>query len=60
MGQFLLVEIRRVRRFEFGEVEFLPRAGLGVVVLGGRRREVQVAGFVEGEPAAFPELFGCC
>lgn len=34
VGQFLLVEIRRVGRFEFGEVEFLARAGLGVVVLG--------------------------
>lgn len=57
MGQFLALEVWRVRGFEVGEVEFLPGAG-GVVLglLGGWWGEVEVAGVVEGEPAAFPEL----
>jgi hypothetical protein len=57
--QFLALEVGRVGGFEVGEVEFLAGAG-GVVLglLGGGRGEVQVAGVVEGEPAAFPELWG--
>jgi hypothetical protein len=56
--QFLALEVGRVRGFEVGEVEFLSWAG-GVVLglLGGWWGEVQVAGVVEGEPAAFPELW---
>jgi hypothetical protein len=57
MRQFLALEVRRVRRFEVGEVEFLAWAGRVVLgLLGSWRGEVQVAGVVEGEPAAFPEL----
>jgi hypothetical protein len=57
MRQFLALEVRRVRRFEVGEVEFLAGAGRVVLgLLGSWRGEVQVAGVVEGEPAAFPEL----
>ena len=60
MGQFLALEVGRIGRFEVGEVEFLAGAGVGVVVvglLGSGRGEVQVACVVEGEPAAFPELW---
>jgi hypothetical protein len=58
VGQFLALEVGRIGRFEVGEVEFLAGAG-GVVLglLGGWWGEVQVAGVVEGEPAAFPELW---
>lgn len=57
MRQFLSLEVRGVRRFEVGEVEFFARAGVVVLgLLGGGWGEVEVAGVVEGEPAAFPEL----
>ena len=58
MGQFLLVEVGCMRCIELGEMELLARAGLRVIVLRRWWREVQVAGFIEGEPAAFPELEG--
>jgi hypothetical protein len=57
--QFLSVEVRGVRGFEVGEVEFLAGAGGCLGLLVGRgcgRGEVEVAVFVEGQPAAFPEL----
>lgn len=57
VGEFLPVEVGRVGGFEVGEVEFLAWAALGEVgLLGGGRGEMEVAGFVEGDPAAFPEL----
>lgn len=59
MRELLAVEVGRAGRLELREVELLARALLGGVrggLLGGGRGEVQVAGFVEGEPAAFPEL----
>jgi hypothetical protein len=55
--QLLALEIGCVGRFEVGEVEFLSWArGVVLGLLGGWWGEVQVAGVVEGEPAAFPEL----
>lgn len=59
--ELLAVEVGRAGRLELREVELLARALLGGVrggLLRGGRGEVQVAGFVEGEPAAFPELGG--
>lgn len=59
MCELLAVEVGRAGRLELREVELLARALLGGVrggLLRGGRGEVQVAGFVEGEPAAFPEL----
>lgn len=57
VGKFLLVEVGSIRSFEVGEMEFLsgPRLRLAWL-LRCWRREVQIASFVEGEPAAFPEL----
>jgi hypothetical protein len=58
VGEFLLVEVGSVWGSEVGEVEFLAGAGLRLALLlrGWWWGEVQVAGFVEREPAAFPEL----
>lgn len=56
--QFLSVEVGGVGGFEVREVEFLARSALGEMgLLGCRRREVDVTGFVERKPAAFPKLF---
>lgn len=57
VGKFLLVQVWRVGSFEVGKVELLARARLRLTwLLRGWWREVQVAGFVEGKPAAFPKL----
>lgn len=56
MRQFLAFEVGRVRGFEVREVEFLAGAGVVLGLLGGGWGEVEVAGVVEREPAAFPEL----
>lgn len=56
MWQFLALEVWGVGRFEVGEVEFLAGAGVVLGLLGCGWGEVEVAGVVEGEPAAFPEL----
>ena len=55
VGQFLAVEVRNVRGLELGEVEALGGdAGLVVDVASLGGGEGEVAGFVDGDDAAFP------